>query len=99
MEWLWTWGGRSFGYRQQDNLWTHNGEHVGRFYEEEVYGTEGRYLGELRKGNRLITMMSKRNRRRAAFRPYMDRVGFVNRVDFVGFVMLVGYEDFPRLEQ
>ena len=26
MEWLGTWGGRSFGYREGDNLWTYNGE-------------------------------------------------------------------------
>ncbi len=25
MEWLWTWGGTSFGYRDGDNLWTHDG--------------------------------------------------------------------------
>jgi len=80
-------------------LWTHNGEHVGRFYEEEVYGTDGCYLGELRNGNRLTTRISKKNRRRAAFSPNMDRVGYVNRVDFVGLVMLVGHEDFPKLEQ
>jgi hypothetical protein len=37
MQWLWTWGGVSFGYREGDNLWTHDGRHVGRFHGIEVY--------------------------------------------------------------
>lgn len=38
MQWLWTWGGESFGYRDGDNLWTHTGQHVGRFHGDEVFG-------------------------------------------------------------
>jgi len=32
MQWLWTWGGASFGYKDGDDLWTHDGRHVGRFH-------------------------------------------------------------------
>jgi hypothetical protein len=96
MEWLWTWGGTSFGYRDADNLWTHDGRHVGRFYDADVYGPDGRYLGELRNKNRLITNLSKKSWTRAPFMPYGNRVGFVPYTDYVGYVMYVGYEDFPK---
>ncbi len=94
MQWLWTWGGTSFGYRDDDALWTHDGRNVGRFQGDEVFGTDGRYLGELR-GDRLITNRAKKTRRGASFVPPAGRVGYVNRVDYIGNVMLVGYEDFP----
>jgi hypothetical protein len=35
MDWLWTWGGTCFGYRDGDDLWTHGGKHVGRFEGEK----------------------------------------------------------------
>jgi hypothetical protein len=41
MGWLFTWGGKCFGYREGDDLWTHDGRHIGRFYGEEVYGKRG----------------------------------------------------------
>ena len=94
MDWLWTWSGKSFGYRDGDGLWTHDGRHVGRFDEEEVYDPDGRYLGEERSG-RLIRSLSKKSWRRAGFASYANRVGHVQHVDYVGNVMVVGYEDFP----
>ena len=45
MDWLWTWGGRCFGYRDGDDLWTYDGRHVGRFHDDEVYAPDGQYLG------------------------------------------------------
>ncbi len=33
MKWLWTWGGTSFGYRDGDDLWTHDGRDVAGFTE------------------------------------------------------------------
>jgi len=96
MEWLWTWGGKSFGYRDGDDLWTQDGRHVGKFYENEIYGSDGKYLGEVMEDNRLITYSSK-NIRNSAFTPFASRVGSVKRVNFVGYVMLVGYRDFPEL--
>ncbi len=95
MDWLWSWGGVSFGYRDGDNLWTHDGRHVGKFIGDEVHSPTGRYLGELRDG-RLITNTSKKGKTRSGFSPYVSRVGCVNKVDYVGYAMLVGHEDFPR---
>lgn len=98
MKWLHTWSGTSFGYRDGDDLRTHNGNHVGRFVGDEVYGPDGLYLGELR-SDRLITRSSRKGTRRAGFTPFASVVGFVNHVDYVGSVMIAGYEDFPAPEQ
>ena len=95
MQWLWTWGGKSFGYRDGDNLWTQDGRHVGHFHGDEVYGADGSYLGEIRNKNRLITHLSKRHRHKSRFAPLGRRVSYVPFVDYVGYVMYVGYQDFP----
>ncbi len=92
---LWTWGGEYFGYRNGDELWTHDGKHVGRFYDDEVFASNGLYLGEIRNENRLITKISKSNRRRSCFTPKMSRIGRVKYVNYVGYVMYIGHEDFP----
>ncbi len=55
MDWFWTWGGECFGYRRDDKLFTYHGLQVGRFYGDEVYGSDGRYLGEIKSEKRLIT--------------------------------------------
>ena len=93
MQWLWTWGGTSFGYRSDDALFTHKGKQVGRFHDDEVYGPDGRYLGEIKSENRLITNRSKKSRIRSGFTP---RPGgsYARYVNYVGYVMYVGYEDF-----
>jgi hypothetical protein len=94
---LWKWGGEYFGYRDGDNLWTHDGRHVGRFRGDLIFGPNGRYLGELRNSNRLITNRSRSSRRGSSFTPYASRVGRVPYVNYVGYVMLAGYDDFPSL--
>jgi hypothetical protein len=104
MEWLWTWGGRSFGYRDAAALWTHDGRHVGMFTsdaeasDDEVYGPHGEYLGELLSG-RLITHLQKKHHRGPSFTPYARRGSFAKYADYVGYAMYAGYEDFPKLEQ
>lgn len=97
MKWLFTWGGRCFGYREGDDLWTYDGRHVGRFYNEDVYGPDGGYLGEIMNENRLITNKSKKIWRQGSFTHYCKRVGYVKYVDYVGNVMYAGYEDFPDI--
>jgi hypothetical protein len=55
MDWLWNWGGEYFGYREGDSLFTYFGHEVGRFDGEEIFGSNGGYLGEVMSDNRLIT--------------------------------------------
>ena len=98
MEWLFTWGGRCFGYKREDNLWTHDGKHIGKFYDDEIYNPSGNYLGELMNG-RLITNLSKKSYKKSGFNPSMSVVGIVKSVDCVGSVMIAGYKDFPKLEE
>lgn len=93
MQYLWTWGGKFFGYRADDDLWTYTGRHVGRFNGNEVYDRRGRYLGEVI-DDRLIRNRMKRLWRSGIFMPYMNRVSLVKLVDYVGFVMYVGHDDF-----
>ena len=99
VDWLWTWEGRCFGYRDGDDLWTYNGRDVGRFDGDDVYGPDGGYLGEIRNGNRLITNRSKRNYRRSGFSPYANRAAYARYADYAGYAMYAGYEDFPELEK
>jgi hypothetical protein len=46
MDWFWNWGGECFGYRVDDRLFAYHGVQAGRFDGDEVYGADGRYLGE-----------------------------------------------------
>lgn len=97
MDWMWTWSGRSFGYRDGDKLFRQDGLQVGRFEGDEIYGADGMYLGEVKSGNRLIRDRSKRSRRKQGFSP-TRRTAVVARVNYVGNVMYVGHEDFPAPE-
>jgi hypothetical protein len=93
MDWLWTWGGKSFGYRRGDSLYTHFGKEVGRFSGEDVFGSDGRYLGELR-NNRLITDTSKSMPVHGSFAP--RTVGsYASYANYAGYAMYAGYQDFP----
>ena len=98
MGWLWTWSGISFGYRVDDQLRTHDGRHVGRFVEEEIYGADGLYLGELASEDRLITSQRKTGRFKLPFRPRMKRTERLQRMARAGRLMRPGYEDFPAPE-
>jgi hypothetical protein len=91
---MWTWGGEYFGYTSEDSLFAYTGVEVGRIRDGEVYGADGRYLGEVRNNNRLITKLSKQRKRASSFSP-RRHVAHVRYVNYVGYVMYLGYEDFP----
>lgn len=93
MKWLWTWGGRCYGYQDGDRLFRADGENVGYFVGNEIYScNSGRYIEEL-KSSRLITNKSKKSKHRS---PVVQQVGMtaVTPCDYIGYVMYVGYEDF-----
>ncbi len=94
VEWLWTWSGESFGYRNQDALYSYEGTQVGRFAEgDEIYGQEGDYLGEIRSTGRLITNLSKNKWRRQSFLPTAGR-GFEQKAHAIAKDIPQGFKDF-----
>jgi hypothetical protein len=64
-----------------------------------VYGADGRYLGELMHGDRLITNRSKRSWRRSRFTPWGRRGAYGKYGNYAGYAMYAGYEDFPPVEE
>ncbi len=97
MEALWAWKGRFFGFKDGNDLWTYKGHHVGKFYDNEIYDSEGKYLGRSYNG-RLITKIMNKNKIKSRFTPYAKRMGQMKYMNYMGFMMLMGYEDFPELE-
>ncbi len=94
MKWFWNWGGECFGYQRGNSLFTHHGIEAGRFHGNEIYGADGRYLGEVMNDNRLIRHQAKELYRQGAFTP-ARAAAFISYAGYVGYVMYMGYEDFP----
>jgi len=94
MDWFWNWGGECFGYREGDSLFTYFGKEVGRFDGEEIFGSNGRYLGEVMNDNRLITNRSKKSWVRGSFGPRRSG-SYARYANYAGYAMYAGYEDFP----
>lgn len=95
MNHVWTWGGKYFGYIDSDRLWTHDGRNVGRLQNGKIYAPNGSYIGEIKNGDRLITHSSKQSYKGSSFTPYGKRVGIIPFMNYVGYIMYAGYEDFP----
>ena len=84
MDWFWNRGGECFGH--QDNLFAYFCREVDRFGGEEIYRSNGRYLGEVMSENRLITSRSKKGWVRDLYARYANSPSYA---------MYAGYEDFP----
>jgi hypothetical protein len=95
---LWTWSGRYFGCSDGAALWTHSGRLAGRFHQDEIYGAAGRYLGEVRDTDRLITKISKKNKSQGPFSIHRRRARSV-REPQISRAILDGFEDFPAPEE
>ncbi|KAA5612286.1 hypothetical protein [Rhodovastum atsumiense] len=92
--WLWTAGGKSFGYRLGDELWSLSGRHCGRFVGNQVFSMTGAYRGEVIHGNRLVTNLAWRNLNQPGFLPALCWVGVPGRSDQAPLDIPAGYEDF-----
>ncbi|MDQ2713127.1 MAG: hypothetical protein M3Y24_13030 [Acidobacteriota bacterium] len=91
---FWSWSGRYVGYRSSDYLFAADGRQVGSFAEgDEVYGSHGEYIGEVRSSNRLITNLRKKKWTRASFEPRVSKSSQGHQ-DLNAKEMLAGYEDF-----
>lgn len=75
-------------------MFTPDGGQVGKFYGDDVYGADGRYLGEIKSERRLITHTGKKGWSKSGFSPVQGG-SYVPYVSYVGYVMYAGYEDFP----
>jgi len=95
--WLWTWGGKCFGYREDDALFTYYGLQAGQFHGDEVYGADGHYLGEVMNNDRLITHKAKAGWRQSRFTPLRNG-SYARYANYAGYAMYAGYEDFPTPE-
>ena len=88
----------TLGYRDGDELWTHDGRQVGRFYEDQIHGPDGRYVGEMNRG-RLITKLSKHSLQKERFVPAPNRPPVSRLAGRGGYSSYPGYEDFPVPEE
>lgn len=98
MKWVWNWGGECFGYFDGDDLWTYSGKHVGKRFEDEIYGPDGAYMGEVMNSNRLIFNHAKATRRRYGFAAYGRRSGYARYASYSGYSMYSGYQDFESAD-
>jgi hypothetical protein len=98
MDWFWTWGGECFGYRREEKLFAYHGRQVGRFYGDEVYGSDGRYLGEIKSEKRLITNRGKKGWVKSSFGPVLGG-SYARYANYAGYAMYAGYEDFPSPDE
>src|SRR4051794_10833188 len=99
-DWLWTWSGQSFGYRRGASLFTYDGAEVGRFVDAEIYGVDGKYLGELKRtedGDRLITSSYKGSRVQPPFLPNCEQAR-PHAPERLALPLYCGHEDFPLPE-
>ncbi len=86
MAWFWTWDGECFGYRRDDHLFTYHGLQVGKFHDDEIYDSDGRYLGEIRNNSRLISHIGKKSRIKSGFGPVQGG-RYARRANYVGYIM------------
>jgi hypothetical protein len=96
MNWLWTWGGSSCGYRAAGELWTYDGHHVGRFRGAEIYQPDGLYLGEVMNEDRLIIDTGKAGQYASAFSRLPRSAEHPPGFGFNRAALPEGYSDFPR---
>lgn len=70
-----------------------NGTPLGTFYGDELYDFSGKYIGEIRNQNRIIVNKSHKSKRKSGRCKPCGICG-CSYSDYVGYVMLCGYEDF-----
>jgi len=97
LEYLWTWGGAFFGYRQDANLWSYMGRHVGYMTGHTVFGLDGHYLGEIVNG-RLLVNDTRKTLWSAPLAQLPKYPAFAKLTDLEGHGVYSGFEDFPAPE-
>lgn len=95
--WMWLWGGKCFGYRSRNSLFTFHGLHIGSFRGNVIFAADGTYLGEVFHEKRLITKVSNKCLQHDGFSPSLGK-GKDSRKNAPSLPFPKGYEDFPDPE-
>lgn len=92
-----TWGGRFFGWIDDDGLFARDGRHVGQIYRGIVYAENGHYVGELRDDRLITDVLRKDTHRWYGFfaNPELTKGSEDEMVGAPALPMPQGYEDFP----
>ena len=77
-----------------EELWTHDGRHVGKLQGSDIFNSQALYIGELMNGHRLITNDAKRSWQGGSFTPYGKRGGYAPYANYAGYAMYAGYSEF-----
>lgn len=95
-----TWGGKFFGWTDDDGLFTRSGRHVGQVYRGVVYAENGNYMGELRDGRLITDVLRKDTHRWYGFfaNPEPLKGPETDISDASALPLPEGYEDFPTPE-
>lgn len=91
---MWTWGGKFFGYIDDELLFTYTGICAAKLVDGDLYDRSGSYLGEVMSEDRLIVNGSKKGQI-GSIAPLVRSAAIAPFIDYVGYVMYVGYSDFP----
>lgn len=92
---FWSWSGKYVGYRVADLLFANQGVQIGHFAEgDEVYGSNGDYLGEAKGSNRLIINVFKKAWKRGSFTPQESSSRTPVSSDIGSKELPAGFEDF-----
>lgn len=94
----WSWRGKYIGFRDDDFLFSKTGKPLGYFSGDEAFDFDGNYIGEIMNTDRIIVYKSKRTRRNSCCAKPCKHAG-MSYCDYVGYAMLVGYEDFVIKEK
>lgn len=91
---FWAWGGKFIGYEQDGILYKHTGEPIGKFYGEELYDFNGKYIGEIKNDKRLIVNLGKKGHVKSCTSKPCSHSAIAPYCDYASYAMYAGYEDF-----
>ncbi|MCX7749689.1 MAG: hypothetical protein N2645_22785 [Clostridia bacterium] len=96
-DWIWTWGGRFFGYLEGEYLWSYTGKNIGKISGNDVYNASGAYIGEICY-HRLVTNLNKKSLGKTGYHNFDSKSPVPKAPDIPGYDLVDGFEDFPKLE-
>lgn len=98
LDWVWNWAGKCFGYVDRDELWKYSGQFAGLVVKNdnvpEVYNENGEYICEIYSNGRLITDLSKKDKKIEPYNKPSQRPSFDPKEDIIKIPVYNNYEDF-----